>query len=193
MPKRKMVPVGGSKPQMRRASARSWSAAKGGAFLQVLAETLNVSEACRVTKMSSVVVYRRRKTDAAFRAAWNDAIAEGYRRLELVLLERAFNGVEKVIRRRDGSEERMREYPNELALRLLKMHRDTAMDGEAEWETPAEEVSEIRERLVRKLQRLKKRNEQEAQSRQLRSIGLDAAAGECVGGASTEGDPRPDG
>lgn len=158
MGKRKMVPIGGSKPQMRRASARSWSAARGQEFLSVLAETLNVSEACRVTGMSSVVVYRRRKSDAAFRAGWAGSIAEAYRRLELVLLERAFNGVEKVVRRRDGSEERFREYANDLALRLLKMHRETALESEAELDTPTEDVDEIRERLIRKLLRLKKRN-----------------------------------
>ena len=32
------------------------------------------------------VAYRHRKTDAAFRAAWLDAIAIAYQRLELVLL-----------------------------------------------------------------------------------------------------------
>jgi hypothetical protein len=141
-----------------------------------------------------VAAYRRRQKDAAFRAGWNSALAEGYRRLELVLLERAFNGVEKVIRRRDGSEERMREYPNDLALRLLKMHRDSALAGEAELETPAADIDEIRERLVRKLHRLKARDEsQDTQPQQLRGAGRDAAAGLGVGGASAQGDRIADG
>ena len=75
------------------------------------------------------VAYRRRKMDAAFRAAWVEAIAVAYQRLELVLLERAFNGTEKVIPPQDGSEERMREYSNQLGLTLLKMHRDTRDRG----------------------------------------------------------------
>lgn len=193
MGKRKMVPIGGSKPQMRRASSRSWSAARASEFLAVLAETLNVSEACRVSGLSSVAVYRRRKSDAAFRAGWGGSVAEAYRRLELVLLERAFNGVEKVIRRRDGSEERMREYPNDLALRLLKMHRDTAMESETESEFPIEEMDEVRARLMRKLQRLKKRNEsQEAQAQQLRDRGPDEASGGSAGGASEDRHQRDD-
>ena len=120
------------------------------------------------------VAYRRRKLDAAFRPGWIDAIAAAYTRLELVLLDRAFNGTEKVMIRRDGSEERMREYPNHIGLRLLQMHRDTAI--EADHEPAADDVDEIRERLVRKLQRMKKRDEnqeeQEAGSQQLRSDAL---------------------
>ena len=85
-----------------------------------------------------------------------------------MLLHRAFDGTEKVIRRRDGSEERTIEYPTQLALQLLKMHRETAI--EADSEMPVEDVDEIRERIVKKLQRMKKRDEeQEAGSPGLRS------------------------
>ena len=130
------------------------------------------------------VAYRRRKMDAAFRAEWIETIAIGYQRLEAVLLERAFNGTERVIKKRDGSEERMREYPNQLGLMLLRMHRDTAM--EAESDLPVEDVNEIRERLVRKLQRLKKRNEeQEAGFAELRSEApRDGDHGQSDGGAA---------
>lgn len=38
----------------------------------------------------------------------------------LVLLERAFNGTEKAVRRGNGSEDRMREYSGQLALYLLQ-------------------------------------------------------------------------
>jgi len=143
---------------MRKASKRSWDKRKAERFLLVLAETCNVSEACRRSRLAMTVAYRRRKCDAAFRAGWVEAIAVGYQRLEAVLLDRAFNGTEKVVTRKDGSEERMREYPNQLGLQLLKMHRETAT--EAEFEMPQENVDEIRERLLRKLQRMKKRDEE---------------------------------
>lgn len=72
-----------------------------------------------------------------------------------------------MIRRKDGGEERMLEYSNQLGLQLLKMHRETAI--EADSEMPEEDVDEIRERLVKKLQRLKKRDEeQEARRAELR-------------------------
>ena len=160
---RKLVLVPGKVPQMRKASNRSWNKRMADHFLLIVAETCNVSEACRRSGLPMTVAYRRRKSDAAFRAAWVEAIAIAYQRLEAMLLDRFFNGTEKVTIRRDGSEERMREYPNHLGLQLLKMHRETA--AEAESDMPEEDVQEIRDRILRKLQRLKKRDEQEAQAR----------------------------
>lgn len=156
--RKEMTLVAAAKPQLKKRAKRDWSKAKAERFLSVLGETCNVSEACRRSKVPMTVAYRRRKMDAAFRAEWGQTIADAYRRLELVLLERAFNGTEKIIRRRDGSEERMRQYSDALALRLLQMHRQAAIEAEAEFEP--EDVTEIRARLVRKLQRMKTRDEQ---------------------------------
>src|SRR5690348_9690078 len=146
--KKELTLVAAERPQLKKKARRDWSKAKAAKFLSVLAATCNVSEACRRSGVPMTVAYRRRKMDAGFRAEWIDAIASGYSRLELLLLDRAFNGTEKVIRRRDGSEERMIEYPTQLGLQLLKMHRETAI--EADREMPAEDVDEIRERLVKK-------------------------------------------
>jgi hypothetical protein len=99
---------------------------------------------------------------AAFRAGWAEAIAAAYQRLELVMLDRALNGTEKIVVRKDGSEERMRDYPNQIALHLLKMHRDGAMEA---IEEPAEaDIKEVRQRLFDKLQRLRKRQDAEKQA-----------------------------
>ena len=150
-----LVVVGGKKPQMRKASGQSWSKEKQAEFLTVLAETCNVTRACEQAAVSSAHAYRKRKIDAGFRAGWMEAIGVAYQRLELVLLDRAFNAVEKVVTRRDGSEERMVEYSTPLALSLLKMHRDTAVEANAE--VAEDDVNEIRRRLIGKLERLKKR------------------------------------
>jgi hypothetical protein len=53
----------------------------------------------------------------------------------------------------------MLEYSNQLGLTLLKMHRDSAV--EASTDLPSGDVDEIRERIVKKLQRLKKRHDEE--------------------------------
>ena len=186
--KKEMTLVAAAKPQLKKRAKRDWSKAKAQRFLTVLGETCNVSEACRRSKVPMTVAYRRRKMDASFRAEWADAIADAYRRLELVLLERAFNGTERVTTRRDGSEERMREYPNHIALKLLQMHRETAI--EAEYEPQEDEIGEIRERLVRKLQRLKKRDEeQEAERARLRGDApRDGGAEESEGRGSASRD-----
>ena len=187
--KTKLVLVPGKAPQMRKASKRSWNKRKADHFLLVVAETCNVSEACRRSGLPMTVAYRRRKSDAAFRAGWVESIGIAYQRLEAVLLDRFFNGTEKVITRRDGSEERMREYPNHLGLQLLKMHRETAM--EADFDMPEEDADEIRQRLVRKLQRLKSRDEEEeARASELRGRdgAPDGGAQSGGPGASVRGD-----
>jgi len=153
---------GGKKPQMRKASKRNWTKAKEREFLSVLAETCNITEAARRAGVNASYASRRRKSNAAFRAGFREAIGTAYQRLELVLLERFFNGTEKIIKRRDGSEERMVEYSNQLGLSLLRMHRDTA--AEANQEMPQEDLNESRDRLLKKLMRLKDRIEREDSS-----------------------------
>jgi hypothetical protein len=154
--------VGGKKPHMREAQPRDWSKKKEVEFLSTLAETCNVTLACKEAGVSVSGAYKRKKDNAAFRAAWLEAISVAYQRLELVLLDRAFNGTEKVVKRRDGSEERMLEYSNQLGLTLLKMHRDTA--NEAATEFQPDQIEELKERLFNKLKRLKEREEREADS-----------------------------
>jgi predicted AAA+ superfamily ATPase len=158
---KELVAVAGprGKPQMQQTSRRSWTKEKEQQFLAVLGETCNVTRACEAVGMSGPGAYKRRRKNAAFRAAWIETVANAYQRLELVLLDRTFNGTEKVIQRHDGTEDRMREYPNRIGLSLLKMHRDAV--AEAETEAPAEDVDEVRERVINKLLRLKKRHEQE--------------------------------
>jgi len=152
-----LVLVGGDEPQVRKASKKNWSKKKIEDFLSALSETCNVTLAAAEAGVSVSAAYRRRKSDAGFRGAWLNAIGAAYQRLEMVLLERAFVGTEKLVRRKDGSEERMIEYPNQLALTLLKMHRDTA--AEATTAIEPDDVEEVRERVLAKLERLRKREE----------------------------------
>lgn len=154
------VLIAGAKPQIRRAKPHDWNKEKEASFLSVLADTCNVTRAAEEAGVSISAVYKRRKQNAGFRAAWLEAISIAYQRLELVLLDRAFNGTEKMVLKRDGSQERMLEYSNQLGLALLKMHRDTAAEAGAEFQP--DDIEEVRERLLKKLKRLKARREQES-------------------------------
>jgi len=154
-----LVLAAGGKPQLRKASKRSCTKSKQQDFLTTLAETCNVTVSAQAAGISISHAYNLRKKDAAFRAGWLEAMGVAYSRLELVLLDRAFNGTEKVITRKDGGEDRMLEYSNQLGLTLLKMHRDTAKEADAD--VPEQDASELRERLVRKLERLRKRVERQ--------------------------------
>ena len=153
--RRALVLQEGKTARLRTATRRDWTKKKESAFLTVVAETCNVTLACEEAGVSLSSAYARRKKNAAFRAAWAEAISVAYRRLELMLLERSFNGTEKVVTRKDGSEERVREYPNGIAIQLLKMHRDTAVAAERE---PAPgELEDLRAKLQGKVERLRQR------------------------------------
>ena len=153
-PRERVLQEGG-RAKVREARRRDWTKKKESAFLTALAETCNVSLACRDAGVSVASVYARRKKNAAFRAAWGEAISVAYRRLELMLLERAFNGTDKVVTRKDGSEERVREYPNAIALQLLKMHKDAAQA--AAYDPAPGEMEELRAKLQGKVERLRQR------------------------------------
>lgn len=132
-------------------------------FFAVLAASCNVAMAAREAGVRPQRVYEKRKADAAFREAWGEAIAAGYEKLELVLLERALVGTEKITVDKSGGETRVREYPNNIALSLLKMHREDAREAQARraQELGEEEVQEVRERIVEKLARLAEKYERE--------------------------------
>jgi len=159
--RKELVAVVGARgrPQMRPTSGRAWTKEKETRFLEMLAETCNVTRACDAVGMSTAGAYKRRRKNAAFRAAWVETISAAYQRLELVLLDRTFNGTEKIVTRRDGTEDRMREYPNGVGLSLLKMHRSTAQ-GPVAAPSAEDDIEEVRERLIKKLLRLKARGPQ---------------------------------
>jgi hypothetical protein len=153
-----MVLDSGRRPRTRRKARNSWTKAKESRFLSALADSCNVTFAAKKARVSTSAIYERRKANASFRNGWRTALREGYAKLELILLERALVGTEKVIERRDGSIERMREYSNSLAVALLRMHRDEVAEQESDQassrDSGEDEVEEVRQRIARKLERL---------------------------------------
>lgn len=147
--------TGGKVPRMRRAGGRAFDAAKQARFLAELAATCNVSLAAERAGISSACIYAHRARDAGFRAAWADALADAYRNLELAMLERAMNGTVKTVTRADGSIDRTHEYPNAIALTLLRLHRDSAAETEEADAMNEEDVAELRARIMRRIQRLR--------------------------------------
>lgn len=148
---------GGKKPSMRRSRRGGWTAAKKRRFLEVLGSTCNISASLRAVRMSSSGLDKLRARDGTFRAGWAAALREGYARLELMTLERMINGTVKTVTRADGSIDKTHEYPNHIALQLLRMHRDSAAEAEAEQD--AEDMDAVRERIIRKLAAVRKRLE----------------------------------
>lgn len=149
-----LVLGGGDKPKKRSGRASDWTEAKADRFVAVLAETCNVTLAARAIRRSISNIYKQRGKDANFRAAWDQALAIGYSRLEMMLLERALHGVEKKVIK-NGETTVMREYSDRVALTLLRMHRETV--AAAEDGVGHEEYQEACERIIAKLERLRER------------------------------------
>jgi hypothetical protein len=81
-----------------------WSAARQGAFLDVLAATGTVDSAVRAVGMTRVSAYNLRKRPGAesFAAAWDRAIDTGRAQMLDHMMERAINGVTTIRLRLGG-------------------------------------------------------------------------------------------
>jgi hypothetical protein len=152
MTKPKLELRGGRRPQRAKPRRTSFTARKQAIFFAELAATCNVSAAARKARISDSTVYEHRLRYAAFRARWLEAVRESYARLELAVLDRSLNGTVKTVTRADGSVDRIHEYPNAMALQLLRQHRETAAAAQIEPDPTA--VEEARRRIARKLERL---------------------------------------
>ena len=155
---------GGAAPKRVTGRPSDWTRKMADHFVETLADTCNVTLAAAAIGRSIANVYKWRGKDAAFRASWDRALAIGYSRLELMLLERALHGVEKVVVARDGTSSVMREYPDRVALTLLRMHRETA--AMAEESVDGREHDEACERIIAKLSRLKERDAADDKTRE---------------------------
>lgn len=151
-----LVVDGKSSPKLRRASPHSITDEQVETFFATLTETCNVVRSAKAAGFSARWAYRRRRRDAAFRSAWAEAVREGYAKLELVLLERAIKGTPRPLFRKDGSERIIREYSTALAVALLKRHAETA--DAASYEPAETELTEIRERILERLEKLRLRD-----------------------------------
>jgi hypothetical protein len=124
-------------------------------FVEALADSCNVTLAAKAIGRSPSSVYRYRERDATFRRQWVQAVAIGYSRLELMLLERALHGVEKVVVLKNGGQSVMRDYDNRAALALLRMHRDGV--AAAEQPIAEQEYAEARDRILARIERIRAR------------------------------------
>lgn len=94
-------------------------------FAKVLAETCNVAAAAASAGRTLATVHRWRSVDAAFAAAWDEALAIGYDRLENALLVYAIGKVDAVAAGAPGAS--ISNGDLQLAVGMLQRHR--AADG----------------------------------------------------------------
>ena len=144
----------GRRVQIGRARAHQWTARVEARFLGALAATCNVKAACAEVGMSHGSAYGHRHRWRAFAEAWDAAIAEGYARIEIALLERGCN-----LFADPGSGDPAEDHPittmtAEQAIHLLHMHKHQVHGaGKApgkSWRVPPT-MDQVRDSILRKL------------------------------------------
>ncbi len=92
-------------------------------FLETLATSANVSEACREASISRHTAYDRRKADPAFARAWDEALESATDALEREARRRAVEGTLEPVFYRGEECGQVRKYSDRLLEILLKAHR----------------------------------------------------------------------
>jgi len=118
-------------------------------FLKELAISSHVANSAKAAKVAVSTVYLWRERDPDFFKQWMRSLAAGYELLEMDLLERARNGVDKPVFH-DGKEvATVKHYNDGLGIKLLLAHKQmVALIRAAEEDISPEQV---RASLDRKL------------------------------------------
>ncbi|MBV7257907.1 hypothetical protein KCG44_14065 [Pacificimonas sp. WHA3] len=108
-----------------------WTAVRQAKFLNRLAETGVISDACAMVGMSTTSAYRMRQRSEGFARAWEQALDRATVELEAIAFERAVNGVEEDIIHYGKKVGTRRRYSDTLLKLLLQRRRPEAF-GAAE-------------------------------------------------------------
>lgn len=139
--------------RLERVKPSSFTEAKRGAFIGALRATCNVRSAAKAAGVSAHAAYLHYHADAAFRAAWEAALAEGRVHLEMALI-----GAARALFDAPGEQanppiapERVTGMDARTALQLLRLHapRDAAGRVRGRWVKPADAEATRREILAK--------------------------------------------
>lgn len=112
-------------PVPLRARHDGWTAERQIAFIEALAETGCVEQACRRVGMSDTSAYalRWRPCGAPFRQAWDAALDYALHRVEQAVFERSRNGVPRPVFYKGEKVGEWRHFDERLTMFLLRSRR----------------------------------------------------------------------
>ncbi len=140
------------RPCVVRAGPGRWSVKAERAFLAELTATANVAAAARAAGVSATAAYNRRRLWPAFAAAWKDALAEGYVRIETLLIHAATATLDP-----EPTPETASETPPmtvDQAMNLFKLHRAGQQGGKPQryaWRRQEPDIEYVRAEILRKV------------------------------------------
>jgi hypothetical protein len=152
--------------QVKRVGEGRWSQAKEKVFFEELAATANVKRAAEAAGVSTNAIYARRMKDRLFKAKWAAVLESGRAAIEMKLVEaanKAFDPDELEIGEAEPSAGPPKVSVAE-AIRIVQLHGSKAQREEQQdflaqqaAEMSADDVDGLRERLIRKLKKLRER------------------------------------
>ena len=119
--------------------------AKGKVFLDVLRETANISQACKVADVTRGVIYRERERDPQFAMDWETAIEEACDKLLGEMWRRGVEGVEEPLYQGGGPV--MIQDPNDeekTVQATVRKHSDRMLELLAKAHMPEKFVDKLR-------------------------------------------------
>lgn len=149
-PRTALRPSGKDGPQRVRINGKWWTEEDEAVFLDHLAASCNVAWSAAQTGFSAVTVYNRRRTDSVFARRWQEALADGYIRLETELLGTAVTFVERL---RSDDELPLKHMTVREAIALLNRHGrgDPATRG-GRFQARPRSLDEVRDSILAKLE-----------------------------------------
>lgn len=114
-------------PKVVETTGSRWNAEAEKLFLDHLASSCNITASAKKAGFTREAVYRRKRKDSAFAERWQAAIAQGYARIESLLIRRAEDSLSGVKIDPDSPIPAMTVSE---AMNLLKLHKPSiAGDG----------------------------------------------------------------
>ena len=143
------------KASAKKSSDARLNAARRKQFFAKLSETANVAASARAAGISSSAVYAERRRSVPFRAAWQDALTEGYARLEADLLAEALQAASGTT---SDATLKARAQKHRLAISLLNVHRASAKNAvEAPPRGVGTDLGVLKAQLILKLTQMRER------------------------------------
>jgi hypothetical protein len=188
----------GGRLQLSAPRAREWTTKSERVFLDVLSATANARAAATAAGVSASGAWVRRRRVPAFAEAWDEAVADGHARLEMLMMERGtalLGGAaldEGAARAAQPQDEDARDaaaraaFDPQVAMWLLK-RQDQRRAGTARRKRPWERevpIEEVRASIMRKVEAMARAN-----ARGLRSAGGGASGSEAGGAADRDEAP----
>lgn len=109
-----------SKPDHSGKTGRPITEERWQKFLDLLAETANVTRSCEASGISRMSVYNRKRDDPEFTTRYDEAYRRGYEALEEECQRRAFSGFEEPVFYKGKKVATVTKFSDTLAVFLMK-------------------------------------------------------------------------